>query len=36
MKIAATRGFGAEVILDGETVAEAQVRAEAIAARARR
>ncbi|MFD1331397.1 threonine ammonia-lyase [Methylopila musalis] len=31
VKVAATRGFGAEVVLDGETVAEAQVRASAIA-----
>jgi threonine dehydratase len=33
VKIAATRGFGAEVILEGETLADAQVTAEAIAAR---
>jgi threonine dehydratase len=31
VKIAATRAYGAEVVLDGETVSEAQVRAEAIA-----
>jgi threonine dehydratase len=31
VKVAATRGHGAEVVLDGETVAEAQARAEAIA-----
>jgi threonine dehydratase len=31
VKIDATKAFGAEVILDGETVAEAQTRAEAIA-----
>ena len=32
MKIAATEAYGATVVLDGETVADAQVRAEAIAA----
>ena len=31
VKVAATRAYGAEVVLDGETVAEAQARAEAIA-----
>ncbi|GBD49342.1 threonine ammonia-lyase [Methylopila sp. Yamaguchi] len=31
VKVAATRGFGAEVVLDGETVAESQIRASAIA-----
>jgi threonine dehydratase len=31
VKVEATRAYGAEVVLDGETVAEAQVRAEAIA-----
>ncbi len=31
VKIAATRAYGAEVVLDGETVSEAQLRAEAIA-----
>src|SRR5499433_512875 len=31
VKIAATRGHGAEVVLDGESVAEAQARAETIA-----
>lgn len=31
VKIAATRAYGAEVTLDGETVSEAQLRAEAIA-----
>jgi threonine dehydratase len=31
VKIAATRAHGAEVVLDGETLAESQVRAEAIA-----
>jgi threonine dehydratase len=30
VKVAATRSYGAEVVLDGETVAEAQVRCEAI------
>jgi threonine dehydratase len=32
VKIAATEAYGATVVLDGETVADAQVRAEAIAA----
>ncbi len=32
VKVAATRSHGAEVVLDGETVAEAQVRCEAIRA----
>src|SRR5207249_9906385 len=32
VKIAATRAHGAEVVLDGETITEAQARAEAIAA----
>jgi threonine dehydratase len=32
VKVAATREYGAEVVLDGETIAESQVRAEAIAA----
>jgi threonine dehydratase len=32
VKVAATRAHGAEVVLDGETLAEAQARAEAIAA----
>src|SRR5947209_6888114 len=32
VKVAATRAHGAEVVLDGETVAEAQIRAEALAA----
>lgn len=32
VKIAATRGFGADVILDGETLAESEVAARAIAA----
>ena len=31
VKVAATRAHGAEVVLDGETIAEAQVRAEALA-----
>src|SRR6267154_2448042 len=31
VKVAATREHGAEVVLDGETVADAQVRAETIA-----
>ena len=31
VKVAATKGHGAEVVLDGETVAEAQARAETIA-----
>src|SRR5262245_35888333 len=31
VKVAATQGCGAEVVLEGETVAEAQLRAEAIA-----
>jgi threonine dehydratase len=31
VKVEATRAYGAEVVLDGETVADAQVRAEAIA-----
>src|SRR5205085_3619702 len=31
VKIEATRGYGGEVVLEGETIAEAQVRAEAIA-----
>jgi threonine dehydratase len=31
VKVAATRGHGAEVVLDGETIAEAQLRAEQIA-----
>lgn len=31
VKVAATRGFGAEVVLEGETVAESQIRASAIA-----
>src|SRR5262245_51198027 len=31
VKVAATEAFGATVVLDGETVADAQVRAEAIA-----
>ena len=35
VKVEATAAHGAEVVLDGETVAEAQVRAEAIGARAR-
>ena len=35
VKIEATQAYGAEVVLEGETIAEAQVRAEAIAARAR-
>jgi threonine dehydratase len=34
VKVAATRGFGAEVVLDGETLADAQVTAEAIVAKA--
>jgi threonine dehydratase len=32
VKVAATEAYGADVVLDGETVADAQVRAEAIAA----
>ena len=28
VKVAATRAYGAEVVLEGETIAEAQVRAE--------
>jgi threonine dehydratase len=32
VKVAATEAHGAEVVLDGETIAEAQLRAEAIAA----
>ena len=32
VKVAATEAYGATVVLDGETVADAQVRAEAIAA----
>jgi len=35
VKIAATRAHGAEVVLDGETVSDAQARAEAIAAERR-
>ena len=31
VKIAATRAYGAEVVLDGETIAEAQIRAERLA-----
>ncbi|MBI3434877.1 MAG: pyridoxal-phosphate dependent enzyme, partial [Proteobacteria bacterium] len=31
VKVAATRGYGAEVVLDGETLAEAQTRAQIIA-----
>jgi len=31
VKIEATRAHGAEVLLDGETISEAQVRAQAIA-----
>jgi threonine dehydratase len=31
VKVEATRGYGAQVVLDGETVADAQVRAEQIA-----
>lgn len=31
VKVAATRGYGAEVVLDGETLAESQIRASAIA-----
>src|SRR5215468_3524350 len=31
VKVAATRAFGAEIVLDGETVAQSQARAEAIA-----
>src|SRR6266446_2999601 len=31
VKVAATRAYGAEVVLDGETVSEAQMRAEALA-----
>ena len=31
VKVAATQAHGATVVLDGETVADAQVRAEAIA-----
>jgi threonine dehydratase len=31
VKIAATRAYGADVVLDGETVSEAQLRAEALA-----
>jgi threonine dehydratase len=31
VKVAATQAYGADVVLDGETVADAQVRAEAIA-----
>ncbi len=32
VKVAATRAYGAEVMLDGETISESQLRAEAIAA----
>ena len=34
VKVAATEAYGATVVLHGETVADAQVRAEAIAASA--
>ena len=35
VKVDATRSCGAEVVLDGETLAEAQARAEAIRTRTR-
>ena len=35
VKVAATEAYGATVVLDGETVSDAQLRAEAIACRAK-
>ena len=34
VKVAATKAYGAEVVLDGESIAEAQARAESDGARA--